>query len=107
VLETRSAACGGDPCLVYHLSGSVDPNCVQDVQVSCDPQTKQCELPVFCAGPEQRAKLAFCSCRCDAPEPGAELCRCGRGFGCEPLVHEGDPAVVGSYCVRNDIRVGP
>jgi hypothetical protein len=97
VLETRSAACGGDPCLAYHLEGSVDPKCVE----------KLGDEPVACADAAERAKLAFCSCRCAAPEPDAELCRCAKGFACEPLVHEGDPAVVGSYCVRNEIRTAP
>lgn len=107
ILETRSAACGGDPCLVYHLEGSRAEDCAQRPVQACTPGDTTCVDRHPCATSEQLASHAFCSCRCDAPDPDAELCRCAKGFACVPLIHDGDPALVGSYCVRKGVTAFP
>jgi hypothetical protein len=108
VLETRSPACGGGPCLVYHLEGSVSASCVPKPQIHpCARDEVGCTPPQPCASQEELAKFAFCSCRCDAPDPDAQLCPCHAGFACTPLIEDGDPALVGSYCVPKDITTGP
>jgi hypothetical protein len=87
VLATRSAACGGGTCLAYHALGSIAQDC--DASVAT------------CVSEEARALRMSCTCRCDAPEPDAELCACPSGLVCVPIATDGPLA--GSYCVPDSI----
>jgi hypothetical protein len=108
VLETRSAACGGGPCLVYHLDGSVADDCVDRTAThTCLASAASCPAPKPCATAEDLASHASCTCRCAAPDPDAELCTCAKGFACVPVFAAGDPAIVGSYCVPETVTVQP
>ena len=93
VLQTQSEGCEGRACLAYHMEGNVADDC----QPSSTPPFKHC------LSKENRAKRAFCTCRCDAPAADAERCECGDAFKCVPVFEAGDPAIVGSYCVPNDL----
>jgi hypothetical protein len=90
-VETRSAQCETEACLVYRLRGHPGPDCQADRDAG-----------VYCATEDELDKRAYCSCRCDAPagDPG-ELCECGNGFSCIPVLEDGPPGIRGSYCVRN------
>jgi hypothetical protein len=106
VLQTRVAACGGGACLAYHLEGSLAKDCVAEPLESCQVSDTKC-LAKPCAKPAEVAEHAFCTCRCDSPDPTAEVCKCGEGFSCVPTFEVGDPSLVGSYCVPDGIVVTP
>jgi hypothetical protein len=108
VLETQSKACGGRACLAYHLEGSLADDCVEPSVVRvCSVNDTPCVAPKPCVSAETLAHNAFCSCRCDAPDGDAELCKCGSGFSCVPVFEDGDPGIVGSYCVPSSLAPPP
>ena len=86
-LERSDAECGALPCLVYRVAGDPRPGCVPTPQMPC-------------AAPEQVQEHVHCSCRCETPAGEGE-CVCPDGFSCVPVLDQGAPDVVGSYCVRN------
>jgi hypothetical protein len=90
-VESRSDQCETEACLVYKLRGYPNADCDETADAG-----------VHCATEQEVEQRAYCSCRCDAPagDPG-ELCECGDGFSCVPVLEDGPPGIRGSYCVRN------
>jgi hypothetical protein len=81
VLETRVDACGDGICMGYHFGSDnvcVEPN---DGSTLCNSRV-------------------YCTCRCDGPPGSADLCECPNGFACVDTVPTLEPALAGSYCVR-------
>ncbi len=103
VLETRVAACGGGPCLAYHVDGHVGDDCVPGSVRTCDKTDSSCPPFEPCVDRAALEKEAFCTCRCDAPDQSAELCTCADGFSCEPIFELADSSLAGSYCVRSEL----
>lgn len=86
-LEDSNADCGALACLVYRVEGDPRPGCVPTPDVPC-------------ATPEQVQEHVHCTCRCATPTGEGE-CACPDGFSCAPVLEQGAPDVVGSYCVQN------
>lgn len=76
-VETGSADCASDVCIVRGLEGDPRPDCASG-----------------CASEESVSAHVYCSCRCDQ-QGLAPPCACSEGYRCEPL------GSIGSYCVRD------
>jgi hypothetical protein len=96
-VESRSDQCDTEACLVYKLRGYPNADCDETADAG-----------VQCASEREVEQRAYCSCRCDAPagDPG-ELCECGDGLTCVPVLEDGPPGIRGSYCVRDGTFTPP
>ena len=99
-LEGDNAACGDGVCLGSGVAGDPRPEC-PDRPGACFASDPACRGEARCADPADVQRHVHCSCRCDAPDAQAALCACPDGFICVPVLEQGSPSVVGSYCVRN------
>ncbi len=90
-LETSSVQCRTRTCMVYHLKGDPNVDCVTNPS---DPT---------CTNAGDRDSQIFCSCRCSVlagASANTPLCNCGHGFACvDDLVTNGGDGVQGGYCV--------
>ena len=99
-LEGDNAACGEGMCLVFRLAGDPRPAC-REQPGACNASDPGCQGSARCADPAEVQRHVHCTCRCDGPDSQAPFCECPDDFQCVPLLQQGDPSVVGSYCVRN------
>ncbi|HEX7478005.1 MAG TPA: hypothetical protein VF331_09385 [Polyangiales bacterium] len=97
-IESSSVQCETRVCMVYHLTGDPRSGCTPPTG-TCDPAKQVC--PPSCSNPSDVQKLVYCTCRCDAGNSNFATCQCPSGFGCVPVLEQGDQGVRGSYCVRN------
>jgi hypothetical protein len=97
-IESSSVQCETRVCMVYHLSGDPRDSC-QKSTTPCDSTKQVC--PPSCSDKTERDNRVYCTCRCDAGNSNFATCQCPTGFGCVPVLEQGDQGVRGSYCVRN------
>jgi len=95
-LETSSAQCETQVCIVYRLRGDPRPDCVPR---SC-PSMGTC-IPSHCSSAADVSDRIYCSCRCDNGGADASTpCTCPSGFSCVDVLDQGAPGIRGGYCVK-------
>jgi hypothetical protein len=121
-VETGSANCATGVCLVNHFRGRVTCPYGQPDPAFSSRSTEECYTPEpghervttkvdgwiapgSVGAPSGRTSndAAYCSCRCDGPDPSVDYCECPMGFECTPLIDEigrGRAAIAGSYCLK-------
>ena len=98
-VEAQNAACGAGVCLAYRVPG--DPRAACRAQPgACSASDPACSGSARCTDAADIEKHVSCSCRCDGPDTQAHYCACPDGFLCVPVLEQGDPSLVGSYCTR-------
>jgi hypothetical protein len=98
-VEVNHAACGGGVCLAYRVAGDPRAAC-RSRPGACSASDAACSGAARCTDEAEVQKHVACSCRCDGPDSGAQYCACRDGFVCVPVLEQGDPKLVGSYCTR-------
>jgi hypothetical protein len=109
-VETRTARCASQVCLVNHYQGRVTcPEGQLAAAGGCltpGPEGVPVTVPVQPACSNRAAAdSVYCSCPCDGPPSEVPFCHCLQGFTCtkllEPISALGNLGDPGSYCVRD------
>jgi hypothetical protein len=97
-IEASSVQCRSRLCLVYKLDNETNGLINADPRNICGSEDEQ----DGCVRTEKLLDSVYCTCRCGAGGTGnkQELCKCGEGFTCEPILTIGNEGIIGDYCVK-------
>lgn len=126
-IEEGMGMCETRTCLINHYQGRVSCPYGQDEDSLALPpdDPRRCRTPGLAGAPDETAPVtvavppayadrppqdaAYCSCRCDGPDPSVDYCECPSGFSCEPLIEDllSTKGYAGSYCVKQGTEYDP
>lgn len=97
-IEASSVQCRSRLCIVYKIDNGTGGMTPSDPRTLCTGKNDKSG----CLTNSQVLQSVYCTCRCGSGGAATkqELCDCGDGFDCRPVLTLGGPGIVGDYCVR-------